>query len=101
MLPRLLLFTLVLFCVELGAFLIALPWTAVWERNFFLFRYPELAGFLLNYGVRGGITGLGLVDLGLAVWYAANYRALLARWQGEALKAEKKPAESIHGDQTS
>jgi len=100
MLPRLLLFTLVLFCFELGVFLVVLPWTGVWERNFFLFRYPELTELLLDFRLQGSISGLGLVDIGLAAWYAANYRLLLARWQGAEPDEAKQPRESLHRGQT-
>jgi len=100
MLPRFLLFTLVLFCFELGVFLVALPWTGVWERNFFLFRYPELTGLLLDYRLRGAISGLGLVDIGLAAWYAANFRSLLARWQGAEPDVAKQSRESLDRGQT-
>ena len=79
MLPRLFLLSLILFCLELGVFLVILPWTSLWERNYFLFRFPVLAPWLLNHYLRGTITGLGLVDLGLGAWYAAHFRELLAR----------------------
>jgi len=84
MLPRLVLFTLILFCLEMGVFLVVLPWSELWELNFFLFRYPALATWLLDFRVRGGISGLGLLDIGLAMWYAAHYQAVLARWHSGA-----------------
>ncbi|MFQ5662420.1 MAG: hypothetical protein ACE5HL_01130 [Terriglobia bacterium] len=80
MVPRLFLLTLILFCLELGIFLVVLPWSGLWERNYFLFRYPELAPWLLNNHLRGFVSGIGLVDIGLALWYAAHFRALLNRW---------------------
>lgn len=53
-------------CFELGVLLLILPWSAFWERNFFLQRYPELIPILLNPFLRGAISGLGLVDVGIA-----------------------------------
>lgn len=100
MLLRLLLFTLVLFCFELGVFLVVLPWSELWEWNFFLFRYPELAGLLLDFRLRGAITGLGLVDIGLALWYATHFRALLARWVGTEAAEAPRPPESLDRGQT-
>ncbi len=79
MLSRLLVLSLVLFCFELGLFLLVIPWSRVWEQNYFLYRWPQLASWLMNYYLRGFISGLGLVDLGLSVWYAALFRQLLAR----------------------
>ncbi len=79
MLSRLLVLSLVLFCFELGLFLLVIPWSAMWEQNYFLYRWPQLASWLMNYYLRGFISGLGLVDLGLSVWYAVHFRQLLAR----------------------
>ena len=53
--------------LELGLLLILLPWTAVWETNFFLNRYPGLLPLLLNPYLRGAISGLGLMDAVLAL----------------------------------
>ena len=79
MVPRLFLVSLILFCLELGVFLVILPWTSLWERNYFLFRYPGLTPWLLNHYLRGALSGLGLVDIGLGAWYAAHFRQTLAR----------------------
>lgn len=81
---RLLLLTFIFFCLELGLFLLLLPWSRLWEQNYFLFRYPMLAPYLLAHPVRGLISGVGLLDIGVALWYAANFRAVLRRWRGQA-----------------
>lgn len=80
-----------------------LPWTGFWEHNYFLFRYPALGPYLLNYYLRGLISGLGLIDLGLGLWYALQFRRLVASWGG-ALKPPDSGAsssrESFTRDQT-
>ena len=53
--------------LELGLLLILLPWTAVWETNYFLNRYPGLLPLLLSPYLRGAISGLGLMDAVLAL----------------------------------
>jgi len=65
---RLLRVVLVLLCFELGVILVLIPWSPVWERNFFLDRYPQLIPVLLNSYLRGAISGLGLLD----IWIAAG-----------------------------
>lgn len=40
-----------------------LPWSAFWERNYFLDLAPTLQVFALDARVRGGISGVGLVNL--------------------------------------
>jgi hypothetical protein len=52
---------------ELGTVLLVLPWLDIWESNYFLGHYPALRPFLLHPSVRGAITGLGALDILLAV----------------------------------
>lgn len=77
MIPRLFLLSLLLFCLELGVFLVVLPWTSLWEHNYFLLRFPGLSPWLLNHYLRGALSGLGLVDIGLGAWYVAHFREVL------------------------
>lgn len=57
---------LLLVWLELGLLLILLPWSGVWEANYFLNRYPALIPIMLNPYLRGAISGLGLIDAALA-----------------------------------
>ena len=59
------LWLLILF--ELGVVLIFLPWLQVWESNYFLGQYPALRPYLLHPSLRGVITGLGALDILLAI----------------------------------
>jgi hypothetical protein len=52
---------------ELGVVLIFLPWLQVWEFNYFLSEYPALRPLLLHPSLRGAVTGLGLLDVVLAI----------------------------------
>ena len=52
---------------EVGAVLLFLPWLDLWESNYFLGHYPVLRPFLLHPSLRGAITGLGALDIFLAV----------------------------------
>ena len=76
---RILLFLFILICLELGIFLLFLPWTSLWEHNYFLLRYPTLVRYLLNHYVRGGISGLGLLNVWIAVYELRHFRHTLAR----------------------
>lgn len=53
----------VAFFLEVGLLLIVLPWSAFWERNYFVLMWPSIRPWLTNNFVRGGITGLGAVNL--------------------------------------
>jgi hypothetical protein len=55
-----------------GLLLVFVPWVNVdginlWENNYLLQTNPALRGLLLNTFVRGAVTGLGLVNLLLAI----------------------------------
>lgn len=43
-----------------------IPWSAFWDRNYFSLALPPLGMVLRNNFVRGAISGLGLVDCGVA-----------------------------------
>ena len=45
---RLLSALLVVFCCIMGAILFYLPWTGIWEQNYFLSHFPSLMRILLN-----------------------------------------------------
>ena len=40
-----------------------LPWSAFWEGNYFAYIWPALEPLLRNDFVRGGVSGLGVVNL--------------------------------------
>jgi hypothetical protein len=53
----------VAFFLEVGLLLIVLPWSTFWDNNYFVLRWPAIRPLLINAFVRGGITGLGVVNL--------------------------------------
>ncbi len=64
----------VLFCVEIGLVLTALPWTRVWTDNSLIVSLPTLRAVAQHNFVRGMISGIGLLDIWLGVWEAVRYR---------------------------
>ncbi len=53
----------VMFCLELGVFLVIFPWTEYWDYNFFSSFVPEWHQYWENLYVRGAVSGLGVLDL--------------------------------------
>ncbi|MCC7125130.1 MAG: hypothetical protein IT178_09790 [Acidobacteria bacterium] len=43
------------------------PWSRFWERNYFADMAPLLHTVMENHFVRGAVSGLGLVNLWLAI----------------------------------
>ena len=64
---RLLAVAFILFCFEIGLFLIFVPWSTLWETNALLTYSFLLRNFLLNNFVRGAVSGLGVVDVALGL----------------------------------
>jgi hypothetical protein len=60
MLKRLL---LVAYFIEVGLLLVLVPWSSFWERNYFVTALPALQEIVRNNYVRGGVSGLGVVNL--------------------------------------
>jgi hypothetical protein len=60
---RLLAVAFILFCLEIGLFLIFVPWSGFWETNFLLNYVPVLRPVVLNNFFRGAVTGLGAIDI--------------------------------------
>ena len=52
-----------LFCIEIGIVLVILPWTPFWDNNFFFGLTPQWDGLWLSNYLRGGVSGVGLVNV--------------------------------------
>ena len=71
---RIFLIIYVLFCIELGLVLVALPWTRIWSDNALIAHWPTFNHFLRQGFVRGAVSGLGFVDIWLGIQEAVNYQ---------------------------
>jgi hypothetical protein len=57
----------VVLCFEMGALLLYLPWSSFWEQNYFLSHFPALMPLALHPSVRGLVSGLGVLDIFVAL----------------------------------
>lgn len=64
----------VVLCIEFGLVLIVVPWTPAWTSNSLLGNMPRLRTLLDENFVRGAISGLGLMNIWLAISEAVHYR---------------------------
>lgn len=46
-----------------GMALILVPWSDLWDTNYFLYHYPALGIFVKNPFLRGAISGLGFMNV--------------------------------------
>lgn len=58
---------LVTFCIEIGFFLLIFPWTDHWETNYFGDVIPLLRPYWDNLYFRGAISGIGVINLYIAL----------------------------------
>jgi hypothetical protein len=63
-LPRLLLLA---YFAEVGLVLLVVPWSPLWDRNYFLDLWPAAAAVTHSNLVRGAVSGLGLINLWAAM----------------------------------
>ena len=86
----------IIFCFELGLFLIVYPWTDAWTENYFsviapdraLTRWRELWN---NPFVRGGVSGLGLINIWIAL---TEVFGLFARRRPSGHETQQAPPSS-------
>ncbi len=79
----------IILCIELGVALIVLPWIpygwwhlslADWGNNYFLALaarktgYYGLQSFVSSGWVRGAVSGLGVLNLGMGLWELTHFR---------------------------
>ena len=64
----------ILYCVEIGTFLLVVPWSEVWERNLVVAYVPLLRPLYVNHFFRGAVSGLGVINLWLGVSRAWCFR---------------------------
>lgn len=71
---------LILLCwIMFGLVLILVPWSTVWDANYFLYQYPGLAIFLKNAYFRGAVSGLGFMNVLLSLEAFRHGAATVAR----------------------
>jgi hypothetical protein len=85
----------IVLCLEVGIVLTLLPWYAPfglsdWGDNFFLLYAAQRTGIqglqhaVSSGWVRGAVTGLGLLNLGIAVWEIAHFQQTVRALQSNA-----------------
>lgn len=69
----------ILYCVEIGMFLLVVPWSEVWESNLLMAYSPLMRPLYVNHYVRGAVSGLGVINLWLGVSHAWRFRLSAVR----------------------
>lgn len=59
---------MIVYFLETGLVLLVAPWSGVWERNLFVEILPAWGSVARLHGVRGTVSGVGLVTLAVGLW---------------------------------
>jgi hypothetical protein len=71
---------LIIFSAELAFCLIVLPWRSTWEISYIPMHVKQLSGVWMSFYFRGILTGLGLLNVYVAL---AEVRNLVMNWFGK------------------
>lgn len=85
----------IILCLEIGFILTVLPWVpqgffglSDWGNNYFLLYAARKSGFyglqsvVASGWVRGAVTGVGILNLGMAFWEIFHFKQTLFALQG-------------------
>jgi hypothetical protein len=76
----------IILCLEIGIALTVLPWVHLewlglsdWSNNYFLLLAAHRTGygvqrFIASGWVRGAVSGIGILNLGMGLWELINFR---------------------------
>jgi hypothetical protein len=94
----------IILCLEIGIFLTVAPWWphgmwgfSDWGNNYFLLYAAHKTGIqglqtvVASGWVRGAVSGVGLLNLGIAFWEIFNFKHTVAVLQSQT-SPTKKPA---------
>src|SRR5215813_4827112 len=89
----------IILCLEIGLFLTVLPWwpqgmwgLSDWGNNYFLLYAARrigsqgLIGVVASGWVRGAVTGVGLLNLGIAFWEIFHFKQTVQALQRQTSK---------------
>ncbi|MBI3665976.1 MAG: hypothetical protein HY236_07085 [Acidobacteria bacterium] len=65
----------ILFCLEMGIVLVLFPWSHLWDRNYFFALAPQWTEIFLSSYLRGAISGVGVINVWIALVEAWRLRS--------------------------
>ena len=103
----------IILCLEIGLVLTVLPWVphgwlglSDWGNNYFLLLAAHKTGygvqrFVASGWVRGAVSGIGVLNLGMGVWELINFRQTVRALDSGLLSVEssrRKVPERVAAD---
>jgi hypothetical protein len=101
----------IILCLEIGIFLTVLPWwpqgmwgISDWGNNYFLLYAARKTGIqglqavVASGWVRGAVSGVGLLNLGIAFWEIFHFKQTVSALQNQTVRSTKDAARSSTTD---
>jgi hypothetical protein len=66
-------FLYVLYSLEVGVFLLFLPWQNMWDNNYLIYMYPSIRPIVANPFLKGGVLGLGILNILIGIQEIARF----------------------------
>ena len=57
----------ILYSLEVGCFLLILPWLPMWGNNYLIYKYPSVRPIVDNSFLKGAVLGLGILNILIGV----------------------------------
>ena len=57
----------IVYSLEVGSFLLILPWWNIWDNNYFVYVYPQIRPVVSNPFLKGAVLGLGIVNIVIGI----------------------------------
>lgn len=98
MVERLTVIFFIILCLLLGFYLILAPWDALfgpWGENYLLVfasdkvGIPSIQRAVASNWFRGGVTGLGVINIVIAFWELANFNSSVKMLENSAESGRK------------
>src|ERR1041385_3060731 len=101
----------IILCIEIGIFLTVLPWwpqgmwgISVWGTTYFLLYVARKTGIqglqavVASGWVRGAVSGVGLLNLGIAFWEIFHFKQTVSALQNQTTRSTHNAARSCTTD---
>lgn len=102
----------IILCLEIGIVLTVLPWVSHgwlglsdWSNNYFLLLAARKTGygvqrFVASGWVRGAVSGIGILNIGMAIWEMINFRKTVRALDAGQASVESSRQKTVATDAT-
>ncbi len=64
----------IVYSLEVGVFLLFLPWLGIWDNNYLIYRLPAIRPVVTNPFLKGAVLGLGIVNILIGIQEVVHFR---------------------------